>query len=302
MFNRVTWLSLLVKVRHQLADFLHVKDVDEVVIVPNASHGLNTILRSFSWQPEDTLVTCTFIFLSQVPSQRNLISLGTTTYDSISRTAQFISDTPPHPKSYKFPLLFPSTVKDILVLWREHLRQAVSQSVCTPSRLKLGVLNFIQISNGRRGKVVAVLDAIVSLPGMLLPWEDMVRICREEGVWSVVDAAHAIGQQPGINLDVVKPDFWVAVSIPQTLRATTNLTRQNCHKWLSSKRASAVLYVPKRSVSILPPFQLCSCYPETSTSYAHLSQPLTRMEGQIGSTTLNVGIEGLNDISSAHFS
>lgn len=41
--------------------------------------------------------------------------------------------------------------------------------------------------------------------------------------------------QPGINLSEAKPDFWVS----------------NCHKWLYCKRGCAVLYVPKRSVSVL---------------------------------------------------
>jgi selenocysteine lyase/cysteine desulfurase len=31
-------------------------------------------------------------------------------------------------------------------------------------------------------------------------------------VWSVVDAAHAIGQQVDVNLSEIKPDFWVSVS------------------------------------------------------------------------------------------
>lgn len=40
----------------------------------------------------------------------------------------------------------------------------------------------------------------------------MVKICADEGVLSVVDAAHSIGQEMDINLDEVKPDFWVTVS------------------------------------------------------------------------------------------
>jgi len=39
----------------------------------------------------------------------------------------------------------------------------------------------------------------------------MVAICRDAGVWSVVDAAHSIGQEVDINLSEAKPDFWVSV-------------------------------------------------------------------------------------------
>lgn len=46
-----------------------------------------------------------------------------------------------------------------------------------------------------------------------MPWQEMVKISKEEGIWSVVDAAHSIGQEPGINLDQAQPDFWVSVSI-----------------------------------------------------------------------------------------
>jgi selenocysteine lyase/cysteine desulfurase len=57
-----------------------------------------------------------------------------------------------------------------------------------------------------------VIDSIVAQPGALLPWKQLVQICREEGVWSVVDAAHSIGQEVGIDLGKVQPDFWVSVS------------------------------------------------------------------------------------------
>lgn len=38
-----------------------------------------------------------------------------------------------------------------------------------------------------------------------------MRVCKEENVWSVVDAAHAIGQQQDLNLQETDPDFWVSV-------------------------------------------------------------------------------------------
>jgi selenocysteine lyase/cysteine desulfurase len=59
--------------------------------------------------------------------------------------------------------------------------------------------------------IVAVIDAIASNPGVLLPWEEMARICKEEGVYSLIDAAHAIGQI-SLDLSVSQPDFFVSVS------------------------------------------------------------------------------------------
>lgn len=46
----------------------------------------------------------------------------------------------------------------------------------------------------------------------------MVQICKEEDVWSVVDAAHSIGQEVDLDLEAAKPDFWVSVGFYSTNR------------------------------------------------------------------------------------
>jgi len=58
---------------------------------------------------------------------------------------------------------------------------------------------------------VAIIDSIVSNPGVLMPWKELVKICKEEGIWSVIDAAHSIGQEQNIDLTEVAPDFWTSV-------------------------------------------------------------------------------------------
>ena len=66
---------------------------------------------------------------------------------------------------------------------------------------------------GERPKIVVIIDAISSVPGLLMPWERLVESCRSyENVWSLVDAAHALGQIVGIDLSKTQPDFWVSVS------------------------------------------------------------------------------------------
>lgn len=65
-------------------------------------------------------------------------------------------------------------------------------------------------------KIVAVIDSIASNPGVLLPWKEMVVICKEEGVMSIIDGAHSIGQELDINLGLAQPDFWVSVSTRTT--------------------------------------------------------------------------------------
>jgi len=95
-----------------------------------------------------------------------------------------------------FNLQFPISHAEILENWRKHIRLVTSEG------------NDLQQTR----KVVAVIDALVANPGVRLPWKEMVAICRDAGVWSVVDAAHAIGQELDINLSEAKPDFWVSVS------------------------------------------------------------------------------------------
>ena len=65
---------------------------------------------------------------------------------------------------------------------------------------------------GQRPRIVVVVDAISSTPGLRMPWERVVKYCKtQENVLSVVDGAHAIGQIVGINLSETQPDFWASV-------------------------------------------------------------------------------------------
>ena len=54
---------------------------------------------------------------------------------------------------------------------------------------------FTEDAAGKGNKIVAVIDSITANPGVLMPWKEMVRVAHEEGVWTVIDAAHSIGQE-----------------------------------------------------------------------------------------------------------
>ena len=62
-FMRVTYTPLLKESRNKVAQFLEV-DTDEIVLVPNATHGVNTVLRNFIWNKDDVIIfsmkICTF--------------------------------------------------------------------------------------------------------------------------------------------------------------------------------------------------------------------------------------------------
>ena len=62
LFHRFTMIDLVRDVRQRLAKFIGAADKDEVVFVPNASHGLNTVLRAFIWEKDDIICSCAFLY------------------------------------------------------------------------------------------------------------------------------------------------------------------------------------------------------------------------------------------------
>lgn len=127
LFHRFTYMPMLVSVRERIAKLIGVADPDEVVIVPNASHGLNTVLRNIIWEDGDVIVPCECLNFKE----HGLVSLVhkvTTTYNSISRTAQYISDIPPHPRIAQFDVQFPTSHALIIENWRTHLRSVKASS------------------------------------------------------------------------------------------------------------------------------------------------------------------------------
>ena len=85
-----------------------------------------------------------------------------------------------------------------------------------------------------RPKIIVIVDALASQPGLLMPWERVVEFCKnQENVWTLVDAAHAIGQIVEINLNKTQPDFFISVgsalvtSLAKTEPPCTNRTATN---------------------------------------------------------------------------
>jgi len=112
----------------------------------------------------------------------------------VTQMLKYLADLPPHPTLSTFDLQFPTTHAKIVQDFEEHIKQLTKITDVTGER-----------------KIVAIIDTIASQPGVLLPWKEMVAICREAGVISVIDGAHSIGQELDINLSEVRPDFWVSV-------------------------------------------------------------------------------------------
>lgn len=83
-------------------------------------------------------------------------------------------------------------------------------------------------ANGRRVRL-AVIDHITSMPCVLIPVKELVKICREEGVDQVfVDAAHSIGCTE-VDMKEIGADYYTS----------------NLHKWFFCPPSIAFLYCRK---------------------------------------------------------
>lgn len=64
LFHRFTQTELIRNVRERMTGFIGAAHMDEVVFVPNASHGLNTVLRSFIYNEGDIICSCASIIMN----------------------------------------------------------------------------------------------------------------------------------------------------------------------------------------------------------------------------------------------
>ncbi|KAM0755019.1 PLP-dependent transferase [Meredithblackwellia eburnea MCA 4105] len=193
-YHRIEYLTKLEDTRKALADFVGC-DVGDLVLVNNATVGVNDVLRSLTteWNQGD-----------------KILYISTTVYNGCEGTLRAIVDSHRHLGLSLLPVevTYPISHKDLI--------QAIKTT--------------LEAEKAKGSKVrLALIDAISSNPGVIVPWEPIVKLLREYDVLSLIDAAHQIGQLP-VNLRESQPDFWVS----------------NCHKWLMAHRGVAVLYVAKR--------------------------------------------------------
>ena len=196
-FVRVQYRPFLQQARKELAQLVKC-DQDDLVLVPNATSAVNAVLRGFNGRWE----------------QGEGILVYETIYGACGKTVQYIIDSNPSFKLrlVKVPLSYPLTHEQVLSATRNAIEQAQAEGI----KIK-----------------VAVVDAISSIPGVIVPWEQLCALFRKHSILSLVDGAHAVGQIP-LDLSSADPDFFIS----------------NCHKWLSCHRGVALLYTPKRNQSL----------------------------------------------------
>ena len=159
--------------REAVTPLLGVHD-NEVVFVPNATTGINTVLRNLKFEESDVVVHFSTIYDSCEKTLASVAELSRVTCNSIV-------------------LNYPIEDAEILRRFRERVTELRRQ--------------------GKNVKV-AMFDTLLTFPGARVPWEDLVSICRELGILSLIDGAHGIGHIDLTHLGKVSPDFFVS----------------NCHK------------------------------------------------------------------------
>ncbi|KAK9139044.1 hypothetical protein Scep_008725 [Stephania cephalantha] len=183
--------------RKLIKDLINADDVEEVSIVDNATTATAIVLQQIGWaytegrfQKGDSTVMLHYAYGAVKKSIQAYVSRA---------GGQVIEVHLPFPVNSN---------EEIIVEFRKALEKGKS--------------------NG--GKVrLAVIDHITSMPSVVIPVKDLVKICREEGVDQVfVDAAHAIGN---VHLDMkeIGADFYTS----------------NLHKWFFCPPSIAFLYCRK---------------------------------------------------------
>jgi isopenicillin-N epimerase len=86
------------------------------------------------------------------------------------------------------------------------------------------ILKNIEQAIGKRTRI-AVIDHITSSSGLVLPVEEIVRLCHAAGVPVLIDGAHGAGQV-ALDLPALGVDWYVGT----------------CHKWLCAPKGCGFLY------------------------------------------------------------
>ncbi|KAK3026927.1 hypothetical protein RJ639_040333 [Escallonia herrerae] len=192
--------SRILHSRTLIKHLINANDVDEVSIVDNATTAAAIVLQHVGWafaegrfQNGDAVVMLHCAFQA--------VKKSIEAYVTRAGGSVVVVQLP-------FPL---SSTEEIVVAFKKGLARGKA--------------------NGRKVRL-AIIDHITSMPCVVIPVRELVRICREEGVDQVfVDAAHAIGS---VHVDVkdIGADFYVS----------------NLHKWFFCPPSVAFLHCQKSPV------------------------------------------------------
>ena len=194
-FIRFERPQLINESRQALASLVNAPP-NTVAFVSNTTEGVNAILRNMKWAAKDVLISFS------------------TAYFGVRNAVDFVTDYFPTVEHRIVRLDYPLEDAEVLSIFQNTVNAIIAE-----------------------GKVprLAIIDAVSSLPGVVFPWTDMVKICKKHDTISLVDGAHGVGMTQ-LDLTATDPDFFVS----------------NCHKWLHVPRGCALFYAPIRTQHLVP--------------------------------------------------
>lgn len=141
--------------RSAIATHLHAP-TPTCVFVPNATTGMNTVLRSLVFHPKDTII------------------YFATIYGACEKTISYIQETTPA-QSHKITYTYPISDAKLCSLFETAVADVKAQGL---------------------NPKLAIYDTIVSMPGVRMPFEKLTALCKKHGILSCIDGAHGVGHIP----------------------------------------------------------------------------------------------------------
>lgn len=151
-FIRYEYPSLLDASREAMAKLLNTPS-STLVFVPNATTGVNTVLRNLIFESGDHIL------------------YFATIYGACEKSVSYITETTPA-QAVKIEYAYP--VEDDWLL--SEFKKTVKAVEEKGGKVK-----------------IAIFDTVVSMPGVRMPFERLTAACKELGVLSCIDGAHGVG-------------------------------------------------------------------------------------------------------------
>ncbi|KAI4621879.1 hypothetical protein J4E80_004252 [Alternaria sp. BMP 0032] len=151
-FIRYRYPVILDEAREDMAKLLNTPS-STLVFVPNASTGVNTVLRNIVFEPGEHIL------------------IFSTIYGACEKTVSYVTETTPA-ESVKIAYTYPVEDDWLLTEFENKVKEVESK--------------------GGKVKI-AVFDTVVSAPGVRMPFERLTQKCKELGVMSCIDGAHGVG-------------------------------------------------------------------------------------------------------------
>ena len=147
--------KLLDESRGVIADYLNT-DRDRCVFVPNATTGIETVLRNITFRRGDVIVHFS------------------TLYEAVMNTVKFV------------------VAKEGIESRGIEIEYPISDDALC-EKLET-TINAIQ--SGQKSPRIVIFDTISSEPGVRMPFERLTGICETHQAFSLIDGAHGVGQIP----------------------------------------------------------------------------------------------------------